>query len=123
MKEEREMFGRKYTVTLNRVYDRITIAEGGDRLDLHVDSEPGRIVAALATANKSITALVESKSTDETERRNAALAFAGAIFGTEQAKQILDFYHGDPTCVLNICSKYFNERLAHMIEKAQRQTK
>ena len=117
------MFHRKHTISLNRVRDRITIAEGGDELELYVDSEPGRIIAALAVANKTINALVQSKASDPDERMKAALDFASAIFGIKQAQKLLDFYHGDPTCLLSICSKYFNERLSKMIEKAQKKAK
>ena len=111
-----------YRISLNRVHDKVTISESGDELTLHVDSDPGRIVAGLASAQRQLQALTQGDTTEQ-EQRDAALAFAGAIFGAEQAQALLDFYHGDPGCCIGICGKYFNERLAKIIEKAQKKAK
>ena len=111
-----------YRISLNRVHDKITVSESGDELALHVNSDPGRIVAGLANAQARLQALAAVETTEQ-EQRDAALAFAGAIFGTDQAKALLDFYHGDPGCVIGICGKYFNERLAKLVEKAQKRAK
>lgn len=110
-----------YRITLNRVHDGITVAESGDELKLNVDSDPGRIVAGLGFAQQQLQALTPDSTDDE--RKHAALAFASAIFGTEQAQQLLDFYHGEAACVISICGKYFNERLVRKIEKAQKRAK
>ena len=116
------MFHRRYTITLNRVYDRITISESGETLELYVDGESGRMVAGLTAAQQKLKEISQEGSTEE-QRNEAAMAFAGSIFGTEQAKRLMDFYHGDPACVIGICGKYFNERLAKLIEKAQKKAK
>ena len=112
-----------YRLSLNRVHDNITITEGGDNLVLHVDSDPGRIIAGLSAAQRRLHALTESETQDEKEQREAALSFAGAIFGDAQAQQLLDFYHGDAACVIGICGKYFNERLSRLVTKAQKKAK
>lgn len=116
------MFNRKYTISLNRVHDKITVSESGDDLSLYVDGDPGRMVAGLTTAQAMLKEIGQGNSTEE-QRNDAAMAFAGSIFGTEQAKALMDFYHGDPACVIGICGKYFNERLAKLIEKAQKKAK
>ena len=46
--------------------------------------------------------------------------FAGVIFGEEQAKALLDFYHNNAGCVVNVCGQYFSNRLRGLIEKAQK---
>ena len=46
--------------------------------------------------------------------------FAAVIFGKEQAAQLMAFYADDPGCVITVCGRYFKERLAGKINKAQR---
>ena len=111
-----------YRISLNRIHDKISISESGDELALHVDADPGRIVAGLSSAQALLKDLSAGDATEQAQEE-AALAFAGAIFGGDQAKALLDFYHGDAGCVIAICGKYFNERLAKLIEKAQKRAK
>lgn len=110
-----------FTLSLNRVHDRVRIVEGGEQLDLRVDADPMRMVAGLNEAQRRLRELTEESTEDD--KGNAALYFAGVMFGEEQARTLMDFYHNDPACVINVCGRYFSARLAKLIEKAQRKAK
>ena len=115
-------FRRKgYEVTLNRVHDNILIREGGETLSLAVNGDAMRIVAGLNKAQKMMTDLKES-DTDE-KARETALYFASVIFGREQAGKLLEFYAEDAACVIAVCGKYFQERLAGKISEVQKKMK
>ena len=112
---------KNYEITLNRVHDTVIIREGNDKLTLHVDADPMRITAGLMQAQGQL-----KKWTDKTtakQQRETALFFAGVIFGEEQAKALLDFYHNNAGCVVNVCGQYFSNRLRGLIEKAQKKMK
>ena len=110
------MFGG-YTLSLNRVHDNVRIREGDDTLHLAVDADPMRMVAGLNQAQKTLQTIT-SESTEE-ETRAAATYFAGVIFGQAQAEKLLEFYHGNAACVINVCGKYFAGRLNKLITRAQ----
>lgn len=110
-----------FTLSLNRVHDRVRIVEGDERLELRVEGDPNRMVAGLNDAQKRLRALTGDSSEDD--QRGAALYFAGVMFGEEQARALLDFYHGDAACVINICGRYFSDRLAKLIGKAQKRAR
>lgn len=114
------MFGNK-PLSLGRVYDTITIREGGEKLVLHVNNDPSRIVLGLNQAQKRLKSIDEN--TTQEERLEIARFFAGVIFGEEQTEKLLEFYYGDPSCVISISGKYFAERLSKIISKAQKQAK
>ena len=107
-----------YKISLNRVHDTVTIKEGGDSLTLYVDADPMRMVAGISQAQRIMQALNEESTEDQ--QRDAALYFAGVIFGKEQAEQLFSFYHKDSGCLFNVCGKYFSARLSKMIAKAQK---
>lgn len=111
------MFG-KNTLSLGRVYDTITIREGSEKLTLHVNADPSRIVVGLAQAQKQLVTINE-ETTDE-ERKQIALFFAGVIFGEEQAQALLDYYYGEAACVVAVCGQYFSKRLSKLITKVQK---
>lgn len=117
----RWLFKRPYDISLNRVHDRVRIVEGDERLELRVEGDAMRMVAGLNEAQKRLRGLTDA-STGE-EQRDAALYFAGVMFGDEQAKALLEFYHDDTACAINVCGRYFSGRLAKLIEKAQRKAK
>ena len=110
-----------YKLSLNRVHDRVRITEGAESLDLRVDADPMRMVAGLNEAQRQLRALGESSTPEAL--RDAARYFAGVIFGPEQAERLLMFYRNDAACVLNVCGRYFSERLSKLIDKAQRRMK
>ena len=115
------MFGRRYTLSLNRVHDSIRIKEGNDTLDLTVDADPMRMVAALNKAQKILKGVNDDSS--EEDIKSAALMFASAIFGDVQAHQIMEFYHDDAGCVINLCGRYFADRLSGIITKMQKRSR
>ena len=115
------MFGRRYTLSLNRVHDSIRIKEGNDTLDLTVDADPMRMVAALNKAQKSLKGV--NDNSNEEDIKSAAIMFASAIFGDVQAHQIMEFYHDDAGCVINLCGRYFADRLSGIITKVQKRSK
>ena len=111
------MFGNN-TLSLGRVYDTVTIREGGEKLTLHVNADPSRIVVGLSQAQKQLVTIDEN-TTDE-EREKIALFFASVIFGEEQAQKLLDYYYGDSSCVVAVCGQYFSKRLSKLITKSQK---
>jgi hypothetical protein len=117
----RRLFGRPYDISLNRVHDRVRIVEGGERLELRVEGDARRMVSGLNEAQRRMRGLTEASAKEE--QKSAALYFAGVIFGEEQAKALMEFYHDDAACTINVCGMYFSERLAKLIETAQRKAK
>ena len=115
------MFGRRYTLSLNRVHDSIRVKEGNDTLDLTVDADPMRMVAALNKAQKILKGV--NDNSNEEDIKSAALMFASAIFGDRQAYQIMEFYHDDAGCVINLCGRYFADRLSGIITKVQKRSR
>ena len=112
------MFFKPYTISLNRVHDRIMIREGGEKLVLTIDADPMRMAAEIMAARRLLDDLTET-STDE-ELNAAADAFSVAMFGREQADRVREFYRGDGKCILNVCARYFHDRLAAKITAAQK---
>ena len=106
------------TLSLGRVYDTIIIREGKEKLVLHVNADPNRIVVGLAQAQKQLVTINDETTAEERER--IALFFAGVIFGEEQARQLLDYYYGESACVVAVCGQYFSKRLSKLITKAQK---
>lgn len=110
------MFGRGYEVSLSRVRDKIRVRDGNKTLTLTVSEEAGRLVSGLNNAQKKLT----EASVDAEKIQDAAEYFSMVIFGKEQADKLFDFYDGDAACVIEICGRYFRERLGAMITKAQK---
>ena len=110
--------GGEYEVTLNRVHDRVVIREGDEALHLTVESDPMRMVAALTNAQARLSAW--NDETTPERRLEDVRIFAEAIFGEKQTDELLEFYHGDGACVMNVCSTYFGDRLGAMVTKAQK---
>lgn len=116
-----KFFRRGYEMTLNRVHDTITIREGAERLTLTVNGDAMRIVAGLNKAQAKMKGVTEETPDDEV--KEVAEYFAAVIFGTEQAAKLMAFYADDPGCVITVCGRYFNERLAGIITEAQKKMK
>ena len=110
-----------YRMSLNRVHDTVRISEGSESITLRVDADAGRMVAGISQAAKGLQALTD-KSPDE-DQRKGALYFASVIFGDEQAARLLEFYHDDAWCVINLCGQYLDKRLKKLIAKAQKKSK
>ena len=110
------MFFRK-EINPYSVSDKVTFRNVEKTITLYVRADAASIVVGLKSAQERLKALTED--TPEDERTAATLAFAGAIFGADQARQLLDFY-GEPLTVLTVCGQYFKERLGKKITKAQK---
>lgn len=108
-------------ITLHRVHDRVLVKEGEQTLQLSVDIDPFRVTAALNQAQKRIAALTADSAPEELAQ--AAMLFAGAIFGQEQAERLLAFYGGDAASAINACGLYFKNHLRRKIDKAQRKAR
>lgn len=107
------MFFRGYTLSTDRVRDRVRVREGGRTLVLTVSGEASRLVQAVSKVQEKLTA---ARAEDAGE---CAEMFAEAVFGKEQAAKLLEFYGNDPYCVLEVCGKYFRNRLGGLITRKQ----
>jgi len=110
-----------FQMSLNRIHDTVKINEGTDSITLKVNGDPRRMVAGLSEAQKMLTAINDDSPAEEITK--AAEYFSTVIFGAEQSKQLMEFYHNDAGCVINICGTYFAERLKNLIIKAQKKAK
>ena len=112
------------SLTLNRVRDKIVIREGDEVLPLYVDCDANTLMKRIQEANKGLEKVNEQ--TGEEEQRRVALDLASAIFGEEQAEQLMAFYHDNSGCVVTICGMYFGDAkhgLGRKITKAQKRRK
>ena len=114
-------FRKEYEISLNRVRDTVVIREGEEKLTLEVNADAQRMVAGLNAAQKRMQAFTEE--TKETEITETAAFFAGVIFGSNQARKIMDFYNADPAAVISVCGRYFRDRLAGLIADVQKKMK
>ena len=111
-------FRRSNEINPFPVSDRVVFRSGEEKLTLDVRADAAQMVIGLNRAQARLSALRED--TDEEEKKETALFFAGAIFGSEQAERLLQFYGGDPLAVLTACGMYFRNRLSGIITKAQK---
>lgn len=111
-----------FTLTLNRVRDRITVKEGDETLVLSVDSDARVIIKRIRNAQEKLVQAIKDSATDA-EREKSTLEFSQAIFGEVQTRKLFDFYNGDYSCVMTICGEYFEKRLRSKIIKAQKKIK
>lgn len=115
------MFGKRYEVSLNMVHDTVVIREGDEKLTLTVNADSMRLVGGLSQAQKKMLELKDD--TPDEDVKKAAEYFASVIFGKDQARKLFEFYAEDPASVISVCGKYFRERLAAKITKAQKRLK
>lgn len=114
----RQRFGKTYDVHSGRVRD--TVRFDGD-LTLFVDGNAWQMLFAIEAAREAAKN-VKIDSPEE-ERREAAMRFATAIFGAEQAEKLMDYYNGDAGTVLGVCGQYISERLIKRITSVQKKQK
>ena len=112
------MFKRNHEISLHRVHDTVTFRECDDKLTLKVYTDPNRVTAGLLHVRRMMKDLTEESPMED--QIAAAMEMASVIFGEEQAKQLMEFYHNDPPGVLNVCLQYFHQRLSKLIVKAQK---
>lgn len=114
-------FRKEFVISLNRVYDKVCIREGGEKLTLTVNGDAQRMVAGLTNAQKRMQAITDE--TAETEIREISEYFSTVIFGKEQTEKLFAFYADDPASVISVCGQYFKNRLAGKIAEAQKKIK
>ncbi len=109
-----------FKISTNRVQDTVRVREGNRSLDLSVDIDPRVFISELNKAQGQLAAVVDA--TDDTAPHvvQAAQGFAAAIFGKEQAGNLLAFYGSHAAPVLIICTEYLRRRLTAKIKRAQR---
>jgi hypothetical protein len=110
-----------YKISLNRVHDRVRIKEGAEALDLRVDADAMRMVVGLNEAQQKLKSITDDSPPEAVQA--AARCFAWAIFGDTQTERLMRFYRNDAACVINVCGRYFSDRLSKLIDKAQRRMK
>ena len=111
-----------FSLTLNRVRDKITVKEGNEKLVLSVDSDARVIIVKIRNAQQNLVSAVKDTATDE-QRETSTREFCQAIFGDAQTEKLFNFYNGDYSCVMTICGAYFEKRLRKKILKAQKKIK
>ena len=111
------MLFKKREINPFSVTDKAVFRNGDKTLTLHVKADASALVLGLKRANDKL-AQVKDDSTDD-EKRDAARLFAAAIFGTEQADRLMEFYE-EPLTVITVCGMYFKDQLAAKITKAQK---
>ena len=108
-----------FSLTLNRVRDKITVKEGDETIEMSVDSDARVIIVKIRKAQELLTQATKAEATEE-ERAAAAVEFSRAIFGPDQTDKLYQFYNWDYSCLLTICGMYFEKRLRKKIAKAQK---
>ena len=99
------------------VIDNIEFFDGKNTLPVNVRADAASLVANIKKAYDKLSALTD-ESTEETKAETARM-FAHAIFGQEDGDKVCEFYK-DPLTVISVCGKYFKDRLAAKITKAQK---
>lgn len=110
---------RSNRISLNHVRDTVYAEEGSEELRLSVDDDAMAITRRIRQAMREVEA-----AKDEPEKvEGAAMAFAVAVFGEEQAARLLAFYHGNRLAVFEWTNRYFAGRLIKKITKVQKRAK
>ena len=112
---------RKTEINPYSVSDKVRFRNVDKTIDLAVKADASMLVTRLMKANTRLSAFDED--TSEEEKRSAALMFAGAMFGEEQAGKLLTFYDSEPLPMITACGLYFDTRLKKLIVKAQKRKK
>ena len=98
------------------VHDKVRFEAGDESIILRVDKSGRQIILELNRIKEAMNSVTEESK--EEDMRKAAFAFASAIFGEEQANQLIKLY-GNPVSVVNVCGQYFSKHLQKKITKAQ----
>lgn len=107
-----------YTLTTNRVKDKVAFVEGSDRLVLTVDVDPLGIIDEMQRIIADLKALSDDSTDDDYLR--IAKSMAGHMFGDKQTEQLWDFYDHNPKQFFNIVSRYYIERLNGLVVEKQK---
>lgn len=106
-------------LTLHHVHDTVTVREGDESLTLRIDEDAMILARRIMGAAND----VNTSEKDGDKMQKAAMNFAIAMFGEEQANKLLDFYGGNEYAVLEICGAYFRDSLGKQITKQQKKLK
>ena len=112
------IFHRDTEINPFPVSDTVRFRNVDKTLTLQVKSSASAIVVAIRKTQETLGKMTDD--TPEQERKDAAVKFAEAIFGHEQAVQLMDFYNNEPLTVISACGMYFSKRLGKIITKAQK---
>ena len=99
------------------VIDNIEFYDGKNTLPVNVRADAAALVVNIKKVHDKLSTLTD-ESTEETNAETARM-FAHAIFGQEDGDRVCAFYR-DPLTVISVCGKYFKDRLADKITKAQK---
>ena len=98
------------------VHDRVVFCAGDQKLKLRVDKDGRQIVADLTRVRDRLGEITEDNL--QAQIGDCARGFAEAIFGPEQAGEIMALYN-NPASVINVCEQYFRRYLGKKITRAQ----
>lgn len=107
-----------YTITTNRVRDKVAFVEGNERLVLTVDVDPFGVIGDMQGVVSDLRKLNEDTPDEEVMR--LAVALSKKMFGDAQTERLVDFYHRNEKQLFNVLVKYFTERLNKLISDAQK---
>lgn len=107
-----------YTITMNRVRDKVAFVEGSERLVLTVDVDPLGVIGDLKNVIDDLKAL-NNDTTDE-EIMRVAVELGTKIFGEKQTQKLVEFYNSNEKQIFNVLTRYFTERLNGLISDAQK---
>ena len=112
-------FKRGDRISLNHVRDKIYAVEGDEELELRIDED----AMMMARRIKKVLGDIDKAKENPDMIENAAVRFARAVFGVEQAEKLTAFYNGNVYAVFEFTSKYFTSRLTDKITRAQKNAK
>ena len=107
-----------YDVYSGHVQDKVRF-DGG--LVLRVDGDAWKMLFEVEAARQAAQSL--KADSPEEDKKKAAMRFATAIFGENQAEKLMNFYHGDAGSMLGVCGQYINNRLIKKITRVQKRQK
>ena len=117
------MLFKRYTIRADKkpIRDKIRVRDGDAYIDLDICAAPGELVLALNHAQGILKGI--NADTPVETLRSSARSLATAVFGETQADALMKFYDNDAASVLEVCSRYFHDRLRHKLAKAQKRIK
>lgn len=107
-----------YTITTNRVRDKVAFVEGNERLVLSVDVDPLAIIGSLQGVVEDLKKLNDGSTGEEVLAVSTELG--NRIFGEKQTEQLVTFYHGNEKQLFSVLTRYFTERLNKLIADKQK---
>jgi len=111
-----------FTISTNRVKDKVCFSEGDEKLILYVDVDPFMFVYDMQDTIADMKKLNDNSEPDEI--MNAAKSLGIRMFGESQMEKLIEFYHGNEHQIFSVTTRYFVDRLKGLInEKQKKMTK